>query len=71
MLVEHARPLRFGTMRDREAIDSELRLLAAVRRLCREEYGVRPSMRLADAPLDERAALPGRSGTDQHSAITG
>jgi hypothetical protein len=38
------RPLRaFGTMRDREIIDSELRLLAAVRRVCREHAGVLPS----------------------------
>jgi hypothetical protein len=28
-----ARPLGFGVMRDRETIDSELRLLAAVRRV--------------------------------------
>lgn len=40
-------------MRDREVIDSELRLLAAVRRVCREQGGV-PSMSLVRALLDER-----------------
>ena len=40
-------------MRDREVIDSELRLLAAVRRVCREQGGV-PSMSLVHALLDER-----------------
>ena len=32
-------PLRFGRMRDLETIDSELRLLVAVRRVCRESDG--------------------------------
>jgi hypothetical protein len=40
-------------MRDLDTIDSELRLLAAVRRVCREQGGV-PSMSLVDALLDER-----------------
>jgi hypothetical protein len=31
--------LRSGAMRDWEVIDSELRLLPAVRRMCREEGG--------------------------------
>jgi hypothetical protein len=30
---------RYGHMRDLEVIDSELRLLAAVRRVCREQDG--------------------------------
>jgi hypothetical protein len=44
-------------MRDRETIDSELRLLAAVRRVCREEGGTVPSTRLIDALLDEPREL--------------
>ena len=40
-------------MRDRETIDSELRLLAAVRRSIRE-YGGEPSSRQVDELLDER-----------------
>lgn len=40
-------------------IDSELRLLAAVRRVCREEGGTVPSMDLVDALLDERSELTG------------
>jgi hypothetical protein len=47
-----ALPLRFGTMRDRETIDSELRLLAAVRRSIRE-HGGEPSSRQVDELLDE------------------
>jgi hypothetical protein len=42
-------------MRDLEAIDSELRLLVAVRRVCREHDGQVPSTGLIDALLDERA----------------
>jgi hypothetical protein len=42
-------------MRGLETIDSELPLLAAVRRVCREQGGV-PSMSLVDALLDERLA---------------
>jgi hypothetical protein len=42
-------------MRDRETIDSELRLLAAKRRLIRDEGG-QPSSRQADELLDERLA---------------
>jgi hypothetical protein len=47
--------LRFGDMRDREAIDSVLRLLAAVRRSIRE-HGGEPSSRQIDELLDERLA---------------
>lgn len=36
---------------------SELRLLVAVRRVCREEGGTVPSTRLIDALLDERGEL--------------
>jgi hypothetical protein len=39
----------------RETIDSELRLLAAVRRVCRECDGSVPSMTLVDELLDERS----------------
>ena len=49
-----ARPLGFATMRDRETIDSELRLLSAVRRSIRE-HGGEPSIRQVDELLDERA----------------
>lgn len=47
-------PIRLGTMRDRETIDSELRLLAAVRRVCREYGGRVPSIGPVDELLDER-----------------
>jgi hypothetical protein len=54
-----ARPLRFGcNLRDPETIDSELRLLAAVRRSIRE-HGGEPSSRQVDALLDERRELTG------------
>jgi hypothetical protein len=46
-------------VRDLEVIDSELRLLAAVRRVCREIDGTVPSMTLVDALLDERSQLTG------------
>jgi restriction system protein len=41
-------------MRDRETLDSELRLLAAVRRVCREQDGVLPSIGPVDELLNER-----------------
>jgi hypothetical protein len=41
-------------VRDRETIDSELRLLAAVRRVCREQDGILPSIGRVDELLDER-----------------
>jgi hypothetical protein len=44
-------------MRDRETIDSELRLLAAVRRVCREKDGRVPSIGPVDELLDERREL--------------
>lgn len=44
-------------MRDLETIDSELRLIAAVRRVCREYDGRVPSMTLVDELLDERREL--------------
>ena len=44
-------------MRDLETVDSELRLLAAVRRVCREYDGRVPSMTLVDELLDERREL--------------
>jgi len=47
-----ALPLRFVTVRDRETIDSELRLLAAVRRSIRE-HGGEPASRHVDELLDE------------------
>jgi hypothetical protein len=50
---------KVGDMRDLETIDSELRLLAAVRRVCREYDGRVPSMTLVDDLLDERRANRG------------
>ena len=47
-------------MRDVDVIDSELRLLAAVRRVCRERGGPLPPIALADKLLDERRELTGR-----------
>jgi hypothetical protein len=44
-------------VRDRETIDSDLRLLAAVRRVCREQDGVLPSIGPVDELLDERREL--------------
>jgi len=44
-------------VRDNETIDSELRLLAAVRRVCREEGRVLPSIGPIDALLDEHREL--------------
>jgi hypothetical protein len=48
-------------MRNVEVIDSELRLLAAVRRSCQEIDSRTPSTRLIDSLLDERASRPIRS----------
>jgi hypothetical protein len=42
-------------MRDIEIIDSELRLVAALRRAARERGGPLPSIAEADALLDERS----------------
>ena len=55
-------------MRDRETIDSELRLLAAKRRLIRDQGG-QPSYQQADELLDERLAHRGRVGEDAGPAI--
>jgi hypothetical protein len=46
-------------MRDLETIDAELRLLAAVRRVCREQDGMLPSIGPVDELLDERGELAG------------
>jgi hypothetical protein len=48
-------------MRDLEVIDSELRLLLAIRNMAREEEGRTPNMARIDALLDEgcAAALSG------------
>jgi hypothetical protein len=43
-------------MRDLEVIDSELRLLLAIRNMAREAEGRAPNTALIDALLDERAA---------------
>jgi hypothetical protein len=44
-------------MRDLETIDSELRLVAALRGAARERGGPLPSIGVADALLDERREL--------------
>jgi hypothetical protein len=44
-------------MRDIETIDSERRLVAALRRAARERGGPLPSIDAADALLDERREL--------------
>jgi hypothetical protein len=46
-------------MRDLETIDSELRLVATLRRAARERGGPLPSIDVADALLDERGELTG------------
>ena len=46
-------------MRDIETIDSELQLVAALRRAARERGGPLPSIDVADALLDERRELTG------------
>ena len=48
-------------MRDLDTVDSEPRLLAAVRRSIRE-HGGEPSSRQVDELLDERLAHRGRAG---------
>jgi hypothetical protein len=52
-----------ASVRDMEIIDSELRVLAAVRRIVRER-GVEPYSRHIDELLDERLAHRGRAGED-------
>jgi hypothetical protein len=46
-------------MRDTETIDSDLRLVAALRRAVRQRGGRLPSIAVADALLDERRELTG------------
>jgi hypothetical protein len=53
---------RFDDPRDRETIDSELRLLAAVRRSIRE-HGIEPSNQV-DELLDDRLAHSDQAGED-------
>ena len=47
-------------MRDIETIDSELRLVAALRRAARQRGGPLPSIDVADALLDERREVTER-----------
>jgi len=59
-------------VRDKETIDSEPRLLAAVRRVCREQDGVLPSIGPVDELLDERRELdrtPGAKLTAQSAFV--
>jgi hypothetical protein len=53
-------------MRDIETIDSELRLMAALRRAARERSGPLPSIDVADALLDERRELTGDVDDPSH-----
>jgi hypothetical protein len=53
------RIVKGGQVRDTETIDSELRLVAALRRAARERGGPLPSIDVADALLDERRELTG------------
>jgi hypothetical protein len=46
-----------GIVRDREIIDSELRLVALLRHPARERGGPLPSIAVVDALLDERREL--------------
>ena len=46
-------------MRDLDTIDSELRLVAVLRRAAHERGGPLPSIDVADALLDERSELTG------------
>ncbi|HUH70517.1 MAG TPA: hypothetical protein VLZ05_17645 [Mycobacterium sp.] len=50
--------------RPRETIDSELRLLAAVRRAIRDGGGPMPTIAPIDELLDARLAHRGRAGED-------
>jgi hypothetical protein len=49
-------------MRDIDTIDSELRLVATLRRAARERGGPLPSIAVADALMDERRELTGLPG---------
>lgn len=49
-------PRRRGDMRDREIIDSELRLVVAIRRMVCERGGPLPTTAPMDELLDERLA---------------
>jgi hypothetical protein len=54
-------------MRDNDTIDSELRLVAALRSADREGGGPLPSIDAADALLDERRELAGNDGLDVYA----
>jgi len=56
-------------LRDIETIDSELRLVAALRHAARERGGPMPSIDVADALLDERARINGASLINKSSAV--
>jgi hypothetical protein len=49
-------------MRDIDTINSELRLVAGLRRAAREGGGPLPSIEVADALLDERPEVTGLPG---------
>ena len=59
-LLHFAKPAApLTTVRDIDTIDSELRLVAALRLAARERGGPLPSIEVADAGLDERRELTG------------
>jgi len=59
LAAERNRMLR---LRDIETVDSELRLLLAIRQMVREEEGRTPSTRRIDQLLDERLWHGARAG---------
>ena len=59
--------MRRPAQRDIETIDSELRLVATLRRAARERGGPPPSIARMDELLDERLAHRGR--TSKHATV--
>ncbi|OBB22132.1 hypothetical protein [Mycolicibacterium elephantis] len=57
--------------RNREVIDSELRLLAAVRRTVADEGGSAPDIRVVDELLDERQHLASKNEENHPEDIDG
>jgi hypothetical protein len=53
------RIVKGGQMRDVDTTDSELQLVAVLRRTARDRGGPLPSIAVADALLDERRELTG------------
>jgi hypothetical protein len=67
----HLQPAKLNgppNMRDRDTVDAELRLLAAVRRSIREQ-GCEPSSRQVDELLDERLTVSGQAEGFEPSGV--